>query len=288
MDINILKKRVIDAIKMASISVPQDVEYHLQRAYEKEDTSIAKSQLSAILENIKLARMQKRPLCQDTGLLGFYITVGYEFPYTTTVLQTLEQCVIEATDTIPLRPNTTCPFTGRNPGNNTGPFMPLIDVISVPGGEMDINILPKGGGSENASALWMLTPSEAIETIQGRIIEHIARVGGKACPPLILGIGIGGTADYATRLAKRALLRRIGERHPESYVAKMESELLEKINSLGIGPMGLGGKTTALDVHIEYTYRHPATYPVALAVQCWADRRCTIQISQRGKITLIQ
>jgi len=282
------KKKLIDALvngmKTGTTTLPKDVVAKLEEASQTESSDGAKMQLAAILENIVLAGAEQLPLCQDTGIQTFFVKAGYDFPYLNDVQKAIPVSVERATKEIPLRPNTVNPFTGENPKNNLGHNMPPITIELVEGDEATIHILPKGGGSENMSALWMLTPAEGFDGMRKRILEHIVFAGGKPCPPVVLGIGVGGGADISMKLAKKALLRPLGVSNPNEKVAEMENSLLEEINALGVGPMGLGGKTTALAVHIEYTFRHPATFPVALVVQCWCDRRAIIKINKDGVI----
>jgi len=288
MDVTTVGAQIEEAILRASIMIPRDVEDALARAAQKEETDIARSQMKAVLEDVQIARDERRPICQDTGIVSFYVTAGYDFPHTAAIVRQLGRNLVKATNEIPLRPNTTHPLTGSNPGDNTGPHMPMVDVMFVEGDTMTIDVLPKGGGSENQSFLWMLTPAEGIKGFRKRLVDHIQRAGGKPCPPLILGIGLGSPADLALRLAKRALARPLGKHHPEKAIADLEAAIADDLNGLGVGPMGLGGVTTVLDVHVEYTYRHPASYPVALAVQCWADRRARVIVNKNLDVRVEQ
>jgi len=288
MDVMTIGTQIEEAILRASIQIPRDVEDALARAAQKEDTEIARSQLRAIREDVELAWDERRPICQDTGIVSFYVTAGFDFPHTAGIVRQLGRSLVKATNEIPLRPNTTHPFTGANPGDNTGPNMPMVDVMFVEGDSMTIDVLPKGGGSENQSFLWMLTPAEGVKGFRKRLVDHIQKAGGKPCPPLILGIGMGSPADLALRLAKRALARPLGRHHGEKAVADLEAAIADDLNDLGVGPMGLGGRTTVLDVHIEYTSRHPASFPVALAVQCWADRRARVTVSRNLDVRVEQ
>ncbi len=272
--------RIEEAILKASILIPKDVEDALARALQREETEVARSQLRAVLEDVRIAREERRPICQDTGIVSFYVTAGYDFPHTGGIVRQIERALVGATKGIPLRPNTAHPLTGANPGDNTGPNMPMTDVRFVAGDTLTIDVLPKGGGSENQSFLFMLTPAEGIRGFRKRLVDHVQKASGKPCPPLVLGIGLGSPADLAMRLAKRALARPLGSHHAEKEISDLEKAILEDLNELGVGPLGLGGKTTILDVHVEYTYRHPASYPVALAVQCWADRRSRVTVTR--------
>jgi len=279
-----LKKALLSAMRRAATFLPADVLTALQRAKERETTPVAKEQLGMILRNSEIARRAGLPLCQDTGIQTFFVTAGVESPYLRALRRAIPEAVAEATERVPLRPNTVHPFTGKNPGNNLGRFMPLIEWELVEGGEVTVTLLPKGGGSENMSALRMLLPSAGLIGIKEAVIDHVIAAGGAPCPPTIIGIGIGGGADTALQLAKRALLREVGAPHPEAAVAVLEKELLALVNRTGVGPMGLGGRTTALAVHVEYAMRHPASLPLGIVMQCWADRRGRVFIHPDGRI----
>jgi fumarate hydratase subunit alpha len=276
---------LVEGFKKGATDLPADVTEKLRQGLESEESDTARMQLSAVLENIELAKKETLPLCQDTGIQVVFIKAGYEFPYLNELVKSVPKALVKATDDIPLRPNTVNPFTGENPKNNLGHNMPAVTVELVAGDSAIIHILPKGGGSENMSALWMLMPTEGLAVMKRRILERVQFAAGKPCPPIVLGIGIGGGADIAMKLAKKALLRPLNQSNADETVAALEKEILDDVNSLGIGSQGLGGKTTALAVNIEYTYRHPATFPVALVVQCWCDRRAVIRIDKEGVIS---
>jgi fumarate hydratase subunit alpha len=272
---------IITLIKKAETDLPVDVITALQHAYDVEE-GIAKIQIETILKTIELAKKSGRPMCQDTGTQTFFVRVGNDSPFITTIKKLIIDGVKQATVEIPLRPNTVDPFTGKNQGDNTGDGIPSITWDLCEGNEIQITALPKGGGSENMSKLGMLKPGVGIEGVKKFIVDEIIKAGGSPCPPTVVGIGIGGGADVCMKLAKTALLRPVGKRHQERIIADLERELIERINRSGIGPMGLGGKTTVLDVHIEKAHRHPASLPVGIAVQCWADRRSTMMIHADG------
>ena len=274
---------VYELLLRAETDLPQDVENALRKAMENEE-GIARTQFSNILKNVEMARKYKKPMCQDTGTPTFFIKVGMEFPYRNILKEAIIEGVRIATEKIPLRPNAVDVITGKNSGDNTGLNIPYFHWDVVAGNECIITAMPKGGGSENASALKMLKPGEGLKGVKKFVVSHMAEMGGDPCPPTVVGVGIGGGGDIAMEIAKRALLRKVGERHPDKKIADMEEELLHSINSLGIGPMGLGGKTTSLDVHIEVAHRHPASLPVGIAVQCWANRRRSIKIDGGGNI----
>lgn len=281
-----IEDQLVEAIRRAETQLPNDVVSALEKAYEVEEGP-ARVQVEAILENIKVSRETGAPMCQDTGIQTFYIEVGADFPYLGELKDIITNAVKRASGEIPLRPNTVNPFTGENPGNNVGNYVPYITWDIVKGEECTIHLLPKGGGSENMCALNMMAPGKGIKGLKRFVVDHIVGCGGKPCPPTVVGIGVGGGADLSLKLGKKSLLRDIGVRHPESHIAELEEELLKLINESGVGPMGVGGKTTVLDVHIEYAHRHPASFPIGIAVQCWADRRSTVKITKDGRAEVI-
>ena len=287
MDEEQLSAALITALQQATVVLPQDVITALQRAEASEDSPLAKEQLQTILRNIEVAKEHRVPLCQDTGLHTFFITAGTASPYLSKLQRVIKHALAEATEQIPLRPNTVHPFTGENSGDNLGRYMPYLSWELIDGDEITITILPKGGGSENMSALKMLLPTAGMSEIKRTVVDHIIACGGKPCPPTIVGIGIGGGADIAMNLGKRALLRPVGDHHPEPMVAALEEELVHLLNMSGVGPMGIGGKNTVLAVHIEYAYRHTASLPVGIVVQCWAHRWAKIHLAADGTIKVI-
>jgi fumarate hydratase subunit alpha len=183
-----------------------------------------------------------------------------------------------------LRPNTVNPFTGKNSGDNTGRCVPFIHWNIVPGDVVEITVFPKGGGSENVCALGMIRPGEGVKGLKRFVVDAVMKAGAKPCPPNILGVAVGGGADIAMKLAKAALLRPLDQPNPDPQLAKLEKELYEAANMAGIGPMGLGGKFTVLGVNVEYAHRHPASYPVAVAFQCWAARRASARLHPDGTV----
>jgi fumarate hydratase subunit alpha len=190
----------------------------------------------------------------------------------------------KATPQIPLRPNAVDPFTQKNTGDNTGRNVPHINWEIVPGDTVEITVLPKGGGSENVCTIGMLVPGEGIKGLKKFVIDTVVKAGSMPCPPNVLGVAVGGGADIAMKLAKKALLRPIDQPNPDPEIAKLEKELLEATNQIGIGPMGLGGRTTVLGVNIDYAARHPASFPAAVAFNCWAARRATARIHPEGRV----
>ena len=281
MEYDKIEEGLIELIKKSQTELPVDVIKSLQNALSVE-RGIAKLQIENILENIDVAKTTGRPLCQDTGVQTFFIEAGVDFPKIGHLKQLIIDAVKKATDIIPLRPNAVDPFTSKNHADNIGNFIPAITWDFISGTDVNITAIPKGGGSENMSKLVMLRPGSGIKGIKNFVIEEIKNAGGNPCPPTVIGLGIGGGADLAMKLGKIALLRPVGVRHEDKYIANIEEELIQQINETGIGPMGLGGKTTVLDVHIEHAPRHPASLPVGMVVQCWADRRAKMIIHQNG------
>ncbi len=276
-------KELGEAIGKAATILQPDVVRALKATRDRE-AGPARVQLEAILENVRIAREGKVPICQDTGTISFFVKLGTRFPHLADLLQSLPEAARAATKAVPLRPNTVHPFTGKNPGDNTGRSIPAVTWEMVEGDGAEIHVLPKGGGSENCSTLKMLSPGVGLKGVKEAVVEHVVNCGGLPCPPTIIGVGVGGGADLSLKLGKMALLRPLGQRHPEPEVAALEAELEELINASGVGPMGLGGKTTVLAVHAEYAHRHPASLPLGIVVQCWAHRRATVRIRVDGTL----
>ena len=279
----VIESVTVELLRKAVTTLPSDVKEALKRAYEVEE-GVGKIQLKNILDNIELAEKKQVPICQDTGTIYFYVKAGGRFKGLEKIRGALIKGVRRATVEIPLRPNAVNPLTQENSGDNTGFHIPHIYWEVVEGEEVEITVLPKGGGSENTSKYTMLKPSDGLDGVKKFVLETIIEAGAQPCPPTIIGAGLGGGADIAMKLAKTALLRPLNSHHPDQKVAEIEAELLEAANMTGIGPMGLGGKTTALAVHIEYAHRHPASYPVGIVFQCWAARRASAKILPDGSI----
>ena len=279
----VVENVAVKLLQLAVTKLPTDVKEALKKAH-KSETPVGKSQLKAILDNVELAEKTCVPMCQDTGIIIFYVKAGSELSGLDKIESALRKATVRATKEIPLRPNAVDPFTHQNSANNTGRYVPYINWEIVPGNQLEITVLPKGGGSENVSALAMLTPSDGVVGLKKFVVDTVIKAGAKPCPPTVLGVAVGGGADIAIKLAKKALLRPVNEPNPDLKLAKLEQELLNAANSTGIGPMGLGGKTTVLAVKLDYAHRHPASYPVAVVVQCWAARKATARIYCDGKV----
>ncbi len=274
-------------MELAATELPRDVKDSLQKAYSEEENKVGKAQLKAMIKNVELAEKMRVPMCQDTGVVIFYVKAGSQVIGLDTVEEALRNATAKATMEVPLRPNAVNPFTQKNTGDNTGRFIPYIHWEVVPGDILEITVMPKGGGSENVSALAMLNPSQGVKALKKFVVETVINAGAKPCPPTILGVAVGGGADIAMKLAKAALLKPLNQSNPNPDLAKLEEELYKAANQTGIGPMGLGGKITVLSVKVNYAHRHPASYPVAVAVQCWAARRAAARIYPDGKVEYI-
>jgi fumarate hydratase subunit alpha len=257
------------AFRVAETILPPDIVRALRSAAKRESSAVARNELSNILENIALAERLILPICQDTGVPVIYLTVPPHVPFSSELLLAVSEGVRRATREVPLRPNVVSPLERKNYGDNTGPGMPSVHI--VPGDRLSVTVLPKGAGAENMSRLSMLLPTEK-DTIPRFVAETMLIAGGRPCPPVVLGVGIGGTFDGCAALAKEALLLPVDTMDP------FEQELCDAVNALGIGPMGLGGDTTALAVKVRTAACHTASLPVAVNVQCWAARRATVEV----------
>lgn len=284
-----LTEKLTGSIGEAVTSLPEATLRALEGAKEREEGG-AKVQIEAMLEAVEAGGEQDVPICQDTGIPTFFVRIGKSFPGLDELGRlkySLTEAVRRATDEVPLRPNTIHPITEENAGDNTGNYIPYIDWRMVEGEEILINYLPKGGGSENMCQLTMMTPGRGLKGVKEIVLERVASMEGKPCPPTVLGVGLGGGSNICMDIAKKSLLRPVGERHENSEVASLEKELLDKCNELGIGPMGVGGKTTVLDVHVDYAHRHPASYPVGIVVQCWCNRRASLKVGPDGSVEVM-
>ena len=273
----ITQKQVEDTIcslyRDSVIELPKDVKNALKDAYANENDETARLNLKAIIDNIEAAHENDIPMCQDTGLPIVFVKLGDV--KVENLYQGIRNGIEKATITVPLRPNVVDPFTRENTGTNTGKRIPLVDVEVVDGEYLELTIFPKGFGSENNNALKMALPGEGIEGVKKFVLETVLAAGGKPCPPTRIGVGIGGSSDYALKLAKKALLRDVNSKNSDKRLAELEEELLKSVNSTGIGPMGLGGKTTALDVKVELADTHTAGLPIGVCIQCWAARHAS-------------
>lgn len=282
--IALVEATTFNLIKQAVIYLPQDVKNAIEKAHDAETSKVAKTQLKAILNNVALAAEQEIPMCQDTGLLTFYVKAGAKVRDLNLLEEAFLKAVRRATVDVPLRPNAVDPFTQKNSEDNTGRLLPQVYWEINSGDCLEITVMAKGGGSENVTAFGTLVPSEGLKGLKRFVIDAVIKAGAQPCPPTILGIAVGGGADTAMALAKKTLLLPLDETNENPTIAQLERELLNAANMTGIGPMGLGGKTTVLGVHIDFAFRHPASYPVVVAFNCWASRRASARIHSDGRV----
>ena len=257
----------------ANNHLPQDVKDCIRCAYEQESWGQAKEILERIMENYAIADREDCPVCQDTGVACVFVKLGQEVHIDGDLNEAIHEGVRRGYRDGYLRKSVVRdPLDRVNTGDNT-PAMIYFDI--VPGDVCEITVAPKGFGSENMSQIKMLKPSDGEQGVKDFVVKVVEEAGPNPCPPIVVGVGVGGTFDKAAFLAKKALMRHAGEPNPNPYYAAMEQELLEKINALGIGPQGFGGKTTALAVHIEQFPTHIAGLPVAVNINCHVTRHQT-------------
>lgn len=278
----VAKELYIRALK----NLPPDVKEALVNASERETNDTAKEIFRTILKNIEVAENKDLLICQDTGLPIYLVTIGSGFPVDgAKVAKALKQGAQRATLEHPFRGSSTHPLTRINPQTSVGDGLPVIHwEFNEDSDYLDVLMVPKGSGSENMSAMKMLYPAHGIGGVKKFILDRVIESGSNPCPPGIIGVGIGGTADSVSVLAKKAIVRSVGSRNADPQLAQMEADLLDAINATGIGPMGLGGDTTALAVHIEAAYTHITQNPVAVNTQCWPARRARATVYPDGRV----
>ena len=274
LDVSVVRDAVARLCVAANTRLPEDVKKAIDEFRSKEDWAIAKGVLENIVENYKIADSENVPICQDTGMACVFLEVGQEVHFVGGGLyDSVNEGVRRGYTEGYLRKSVVAdPVRRGNTGDNT-PAVVYTDI--VPGDKVKITVGPKGFGSENMSAIKMLKPSDGLEGIKKFILDTVEAAGPNPCPPMVVGVGIGGTFDKAAYLAKKALMRPLDVRNPDPYYAELEIELLEKINALGIGPQGFGGLTTALGLNIEVMPTHIAGMPCAVNISCHATRHAT-------------
>jgi fumarate hydratase subunit alpha len=265
-----ITRAVRDLFIDANCNLGEDVLAAFDRAIERDESPVAKEVLRELKENARIARDEQSPICQDTGLAVLFVEIGQDVHVVGGDLKAaINEGVKKGYGEGYLRKSACHPFTRANTKDNT-PAVIHFDI--VPGDKVRIVAVPKGGGAENMSRVDMLSPSAGLEGIKDFVVKRIEASGSNPCPPTVVGVGIGGTFERSALLAKKALVRKIGERNTDPELAKVEVEVLARINKLGIGPMGYGGNTTSLDVFFEVEPCHIASLPVAVNVQCHAAR----------------
>lgn len=263
-------KKVKDACMSANFELGEDVISAFRKAKEVEESPVGREILEQLIENATIAREEKIAICQDTGFAVCFVEIGDEVKVSGgNLLEAINEGVRQGYEEGYLRKSICHPFTRKNTGDNT-PAIVHLDMVL--GDQLKIVVAPKGGGSENMSRVTMLKPSDGIEGIKRFVVERVRESGANPCPPLVIGVGIGGTFEMAALIAKKALLRPVGSKNPDPELVSLEEELLLEINNLGVGPQGLGGRTTALAVHVNMHPCHIASLPVAVNINCHASR----------------
>lgn len=265
-----VRSAVAEMCMKANIILPPDVRGAIEDGLARETSPAAQEVFRQLLENADLAAETKLPLCQDTGLAVFFIELGQDVVVSGDGLkQAVNDGVREGYEKGYLRKSACDPLTRANTGDNT-PAVIHLDV--VPGDKLKISFMAKGGGAENMSRVTMLSPAQGWEGIKDFVVRRVAEAGPNPCPPTVVGVGIGGTYERSAIISKKALLRPLDDTHPDPKIAELEKELLEAINNLNVGPMGLGGKTTSFGVKIEIEPCHIASLPLAVNIQCHSSR----------------
>ena len=291
---NALTDALVELIRRSSTSIPRDVREAIARAAEREEPgSSAQITLRLLLDNVRLAETTSRPVCQDTGALLFF--VRYDREYSQWEIEAAINAALPiATQRYYLRPNAVDPITGKNSGDNTGVGVPYILFEEVRHLDnpphLEITLLQKGGGCENVSRQYTLPAASLgagrdLEGVRRCVIDAVNKAQGKGCAPGIIGVGVGGDRSTSYLVAKHQLLRRLDDRAPNPALAGLEARLMDDLNSLGIGPMGCGGRTTVLGVKAGIAFRVPACYFVSIAYMCWALRHHTMNVAADGGAT---
>ena len=257
----------------ANCYLPGDIKERINACRGEEPWGQAQEILDRIIENYEIADRRNQPICQDTGVACVFLKIGQDVHINGDLEEAVNEGVRQGYTEGYLRKSVVGdPLRRVNTGDNT-PAMLYTEI--VPGDKIEITVAPKGFGSENMSQIKMLRPSDGIEGVKDFVCKVVEEAGPNPCPPIVVGVGVGGTFDKAAYMAKKALMRSVEERHPDPFYARLEEDLLERINALGIGPQGFGGKTTALAVNVEYYPTHIAGLPVAVNINCHVTRHKT-------------
>jgi L(+)-tartrate dehydratase alpha subunit len=260
--------------------LPDDVVKRLEELRKEEDSPLGREIYDAMFTDLEMAKALDRPCCQDTGVIQFFVRAGAGFPLLGELEGCLKEAVIRATAAAPLRPNVVDFFDEKNTGDNTGFRIPWVDWEIIPGRDLQLFCYMAGGGCSLPGFAKVFMPLEGYEGAVRAVFDQAVSYGVNACPPLLVGIGLGNSADAAAKLSKKALLRFIGTRNSHPRGAEMEERLEAGLNKIGIGPGGFSGKHSVLAVHIEQAGRHTAAFAVGLSTGCWAHRRSLIEIRE--------
>ena len=276
LDLNQVTEKVYEMLLDACTNIPCNVLESLKEALEKEESPLGKEVISKIIENDLLAREKNLPICQDTGVVVCFVELGSQVVFDGDIYEAINEGVRRAYVNGYLRKSVVAhPLVRVNTKDNTPA---IVHVKMVPGDKVKIHVAPKGGGSENMSLVKMLIPADGIEGIKKVVLDVVEKGGGKPCPPIIVGVGIGGNLEKSALLAKEALFREIDDHSEDEACNKLEQELLEEINKLGVGPMGFGGRVTCLAVKVNAYPCHIASLPVAVNIQCHAARHKSCEL----------
>ncbi len=271
---HIIEAAVKESAVSANLELGEDVYSAFERSLEIEESPVGKEILGLLMENARLAREERIPICQDTGLAVVFVELGQEVSLIDGDFRgALEEGIRRGYNEGYLRKSVCHPFSRANTGDNT-PI--IVHLEMVPGDVLRIWVVPKGGGSENMSRLFMLPPSAGWPGVKEKIVETVVQAGPNPCPPTIVGVGIGGNFEQCAIMAKRALLRPAGTPSPDPELAEKEKEVLDEINRSGVGPQGLGGRVTSMAVHLRMMPCHIASLPLAVNIQCHASRHLEI------------
>ncbi|MBN1106845.1 MAG: fumarate hydratase [Deltaproteobacteria bacterium] len=286
LDYNLVEETAKELYIRALCDLPPDVRDALRRAHARETHATARTIFETMLKNVEVADRKRTLICQDTGLPIYMVKIGSDFHWNgAEIRKRLEEGAKRATLEFPFRGSSTHPLTRINPQTSVGERLPVMYFDFIPDRDtLDILMIPKGSGSENMSSMKMFIPADGTAALKKFVLDSFVQAGGNPCPPGVIGVGIGGTADLVTRLAKEAIARPVGERNPDPLYAELEEELERAINATGIGPMGLGGDISTLAVHIEGAYTHITQNPIAVNTQCWPARRARAVVHPDGRV----
>jgi len=275
-------------IALSAVKLSDDVVSRLKEMRENEDTPIQKAIYDSYFENLKMAIEQNKPCCQDTGMLQFYIKAGTAFPYLDITAEAITEAVRRATVSVPLRPNAVNYYDDKNTGDNTGERTPWIDWEIIPSSkEMEITLYFSGAGCSLPGQAKVFKPSDGLEAVIPFVFDIVTGAGINACPPLLIGIGLGHNIENAAALSKKAILRQLGTKHFHPKMQELEKQIFDKLNSIGMGAQGLRGNQAVMGVHIESSARHTATRACAVNLSCYMLRRGVIRINNDLSFSLL-
>lgn len=278
-----IREKINDLIRECATELGKDVIDALQKSKEFESDEQAKAVLSKMLENTQIAAQKNVPLCQDTGTPIFFISFPQSYPVLD-LRDAVVDCVRESTASVPLRPNAVDPVSGENSKDNTGQGVPIIHFLPWEKDRLMVELMLKGGGSENITRLYKLPDASIgagrdLDGVRRCVLDAVDEAQGRGCPPYYIGVGVAGMTDAAITLSKRCLFRKVDDSNPHPRLSELESLLFKQANSLGIGPLGLGGDSTTLGVKCAANHRHPATYWVAVSFSCYNLRRSSFEVN---------